>query len=268
MKILIINLDKEKDRMAFQRRQMKRLGLEYQRIRATRAQDVNPDELAARSLQWERPMRAGEVACLDSHRTAWQMVKDSKKPALILEDDAFLSSRVPAILDLLQNQVDAHHVTLEIRSRKKILAHTPLKLDASTNLTRLYQDRTGAAAYVLWPRGAQILLDNSTRAAGLADAIIAAAYQMSSWQIEPAAAMQLDQCEAYGIVLPLKTTSSIGTSSHDKPSPSGAFSAFKFKWRRVFSQLRMGLRQLSTITKANRRLVAVEIEDFQVHITD
>ena len=267
MKILIINLKSDTQRLNFQRRQMARLGLKFERLSATTAEQIPAAELANQAGQWERPMRETEVACLYSHRAAWKSVAHSNTPALILEDDALLSSKLPNILQALSLRQDLDHVTLEIRSRKKLLAKETLPLPPSGTLVRLYQDRTGAGAYVLWPRGAKILLQNSNRAAGLADAIIAAAYDMRSFQIEPAAAMQLDQCENYGVTSPLQTQTTIGTKSSQKPSAIGLSDEFKFKTRRIKSQLRMGLRQLTKITKARRRFVAVEIDDFQAHIS-
>ncbi len=266
MRTLIINLDGEKQRMAFQIDQMQRLGLDYKRLPAITVADIPAEEIAEKAAQWERPMRAAEVACLYSHCVAWKMVAKANKPMLILEDDALLSSQVPEILAKLDGYNSADHVTLEARSRKKILAHSPQKLTEKSNILRLFQDRTGAAAYILWPRGAEILLQKAAIAAGLADAIIAATYEMSSWQIEPAAAIQLDQCTAYGVGSPLETKSTIDSRTNQKPSPDGLFSSLKFKWRRIKAQLRMGLRQFSSQTKAGRRFVTVEIEDFQVHI--
>ena len=262
MKILIINLDFENQRMAFQKTQMRRLGLNYERISAIKPQNIDPAEMASKSAQWERPMRESEVACLYSHRTAWQMVSQANEPVLILEDDALLSSNVSGILQSLKKRTDLHHVTLEVRGRKKLLGEKPQILNENASLTRLFQDRTGAAAYVLWPYGAKILLEKSDNAASLADGIIAAAYELSSWQIEPAAAMQLDQCVSYGLRCPLSTASSITPDCGRHPTANNAISSLQFKWRRISSQIRMGWRQLSKITMAHRRVVAIEPRDF------
>lgn len=266
MKILVINLDEQSQRLAFQNTQMKQLGLTFDRLRATQISDLNIDDMNAQISQWERPMRPAEVACLASHRAAWQIVIEKNAPVLILEDDALLCDHTPQLLADLVKITNMDHVSLEARSRKKLLATKPLHVNEHTNLSRLYQDRTGAAAYVLWPRGAEILLENSSRAAGLADAIIAAAYKMSSWQVEPAAAIQLDQCQAYGLNPVIDTTTTIGTGSHEKPKPMNLAVAIIFKYRRIKSQLRMGLRHLLHITKANRRFVTVETAHFQAHI--
>ena len=267
MKILIINLERDKKRMEFQSAQMKRLGLDFERLPAITVNDISEPELALRASQWERPMRKTEVACLYSHRRAWKRVAHGNEPVLVLEDDALLSKKTPEILASLERQSIANHVTLEIRGRKKVLGEETLKLINGTVLSRLYQDRTGAGAYVIWPDAASILLKTSDRAARLADAIIAGAYEMSSWQVEPAAAMQLDQCDHYGVKSPLVTRSTIGVNSSDKPPASSLFLLLNFKRRRLVSQLRMGIRQLINITKAKRRFATIEIEDYQHHIS-
>ncbi len=120
-------------------------------------------------------MRESEVACLKSHQSAWQIVTKHKEPVLILEDDALLSNKTPKLLIALTQTQSIDHVTLEVRSRKKLLAKSAIALSPSMNLVRLYQDRTGAAAYVLWPKGAEILLERSRHAAGLAHAVPLAA---------------------------------------------------------------------------------------------
>ncbi|MCP4183079.1 MAG: glycosyltransferase family 25 protein [Hyphomicrobiales bacterium] len=253
--------------MKFQTAQMKFLGLDFEKLPAVTVNDISAPELALRASQWERPMRNTEVACLYSHRLAWQKVAQGNEPVLILEDDALLSSKTPEILTGLERQNIANHVTLEIRGRKKLLGQKAVKLINGTVLSRLFQDRTGAGAYVIWPDAASILLKTSDKAAGLADAIIAGAYEMSSWQVEPAAALQLDQCDHYGIKSPLVTRSTIGINSNDKPAAPNLFLLLNFKRRRLVSQLRMGLRQLFNITRARRRFATIEIQHYQHHIS-
>jgi len=266
MRILIINLEHEKERMEFQTNQMKQLGLDFERIPAVSVNDIPEPEISIRALEWERPMRKTEVACLYSHRAAWNMVSQGSEPVLVLEDDALLSSKTPQILTSLKLQKIANHVSLEIRGRKKILGRKFVNLTDKAIMSRLFQDRSGAAAYVIWPDAASILLRNSDYRAGLADAIIAAAYEMSSWQIEPAAAIQLDQCDHYGVKSPLSTASTISTNTNDKPSAANMLMSLNFKRRRLVSQMRMGLRHLFNLPRTRRRFAAIEIDDYQHHI--
>ena len=58
------------------------------------AEDISKDTYKKHYYDWQRPLRKAEVACYFSHRSAWDKVIKSKKPALILEDDAeFMGSK-------------------------------------------------------------------------------------------------------------------------------------------------------------------------------
>ncbi len=246
MRVLIINLSVATTRMKFQEMQMAALGLEWERIDA-----VTPETLPlpADDLQWqrwERPMKAVEIAVFASHCMAWRQVKTAEGPHLIIEDDALLAAETPVFLQKLNREAGIDHVTLEIRSRKKLVGRQHRNLP----MRRLYQDRTGAAAYVLWPSGAGKLLSRATIRPGLADAVICAAYELNSWQADPGLAIQLDQCAAYGVAQPIKTESS---TSKDAPQRASGL----YRARRIASQLRMGLRHLSRLFVAERHLIAL-----------
>ncbi|OLP44399.1 glycosyltransferase family 25 protein [Rhizobium oryziradicis] len=251
MQVLIINLDRSTDRLAFQHAQMAALGLSYTRIPAVNAQDLTINEADPYWNRWERPMRLSEKACFLSHRAVWTQISQSDQPALVLEDDAVLSITVPALLAQLAKRQDIDHLTLETRGRKKLMAqqHT-----SDSAVTRLYQDRSGAAAYILWPTGAKKLLSRTSRQAAIADAAICATYSLRSFQAEPALAVQLDFCAHYGVTPPLHTATSINES---RPKSSTAFLL-----RRVIAQIRQGLRQLTHIGIASHRHATLKPEDF------
>lgn len=263
MKIFVINLDAANDRLDFQTRQMAALGLDFERLPAIGVADLDPVEAARMAGQWERPMRQVEVACLMSHRLAWRWIADGGEPALVLEDDAILCDRIGEVLAALADVDHADHVTLEVCGRRKLLADRGARLTEHTTLTRLYQDRNGAGAYVLWPAGARRLLDRSNRAAGLADAIINSAYEMASYQVEPACALQLLLCETYGVTGYPSSPSTIDQGDADKPAPDSAFAAIRFKARRLAAQTRIAWRQLSHIGRAHRRFVRLERDWFR-----
>src|SRR5690606_24072262 len=128
------------------------------------------------------------------------------------------------------------HVTLEVRGRRKLLGRVERPLADGLRLVRLWQDRTGAAAYVLWPSGAAKLLARAEDRAALADAMICRAYDLSSWQVEPAGAIQLDRCARYGVPVPIGTRSTIDGDGRPAGMPAQ-------RLRRIASQLRMGWRQ-------------------------
>lgn len=258
MDVLIINLARSADRLAFQRRQMAVLGLPFERIEAVPAEAVGAARPEAYWQGWERPLRPAERACLLSHVAAWERVAANGRPALVLEDDAVLSRRVPSLLDALGAIDGLDHVTLEVRGRRKLLGRRRRRIGAGLGLVRLWQDRTGAAAYVLWPSGAAKLLARAAREAALADALICKAYELSSWQVEPACAIQIDRCTHYGVHPPIETGSTIDAAG---PRPRAAASAGQRR-RRIAAQLRMGLRQIAALGRATRREPTFDPLDF------
>ncbi|MEL6532797.1 MAG: hypothetical protein AAFQ06_07125, partial [Pseudomonadota bacterium] len=76
---------------------------------------------------------------------------------------------------------DMDHLSLETRGRLKTLG------PAKGGRARLWQDRSGAAAYLLWPDGARRLIRAATAAPGLAAQMIASARRSSSINARPTA---------------------------------------------------------------------------------
>ncbi|MBQ6657541.1 MAG: glycosyltransferase family 25 protein [Ottowia sp.] len=262
MRVFIINLPKSVERLQFQKEQMARLGLSCDFIPAVSTDDFSDEYYEQNAMGWERPLRKTELACYMSHKRAWESVLASPEPALILEDDALLSRHALQLLDDLKKRDDYDLVTLEVRGRKKILGKT-LALNENHALTELYQDRTGAAAYVLRPSGAKILLDKAKETPpGLADAFISSTYELKAFQVEPAAAIQLDQCGFYNIPSPIGTASVIDGEAKPLKRNLAFSDKLSFKMRRIASQVRMGIRQLNFLFSAKRRNVKVRNEDF------
>ena len=258
MDILVINLQSATERMTFMAAQLQRLGLAYERLDAISASDSAAQSRAPYWERWERPLKATEKACLLSHIAAWERIIATGRPTLVLEDDAMLSRRVPEVLAALENIQNAQHVTLEVRGRRKLVAKRASALVPGLVIRRLYQDRSGAAAYVLWPDGARYLLEDTRQTPGLADAVLCRAYGMTSYQVEPACALQLDRCASHGIATPFAPVSSIdaGAAVDRKPGP-------RFRARRIAAQLRMGLRALGQLGRADRREIDLKPDDFQ-----
>ncbi|GAB5447853.1 glycosyltransferase family 25 protein [Gymnodinialimonas sp.] len=247
MKALVINLASETTRMAFMADQLTALGIGFVRLEATTPKTLSPPASSPYWTLWERPMRITEMAAMASHRAAWGRVVDADAPMLILEDDAVLHADTPAFLQKIAALPEADHVTLETRGRAKLIARGA---HAAAPMHRLWQDRSGAAAYVLRPSGARKLLANVAQAPGLADGIICAAYDVMSWQAVPALAVQLDQCAAYGLTPPIQTESTIDQEARPNAPKSPAQTH-----RRIRAQVCMGIRQLIRRPGAQRLFV-------------
>jgi glycosyl transferase family 25 len=261
MKIFIINLPKSKERLEFQKEQMEKLELGFEIIEAVSANDLRPKSHIFEIHRWQRTLRDVEVACYASHRLAWDKVIHMNRPALIIEDDALLSSEVPRLLKELESYNHADIVNLEVRNRKKFVSTRGKKINNHSKIYKLYQDRTGAAGYILWPSGAEKLLQcEYNKGIALADAHITACHSLNAYQIEPAAIVQLDQCNLYKINIEsgnLEVLSKSNISSQYVPKGS-----VKFKLRRIMAQIKIGLRVLMVILKTRRRYIKVNSSDF------
>ena len=142
----MINLERSADRMAFQASQLKQLGIPYQRVAAIDSITLDADTYQTKAYDWERPLRDTEVACCLSHRKAWQIVLESTRPHLVLEDDALLCSKTGTLLQALESYQNYDCVNLETRGRRKTVSKKKTPLIEDFKISKLVQDKSGAAA--------------------------------------------------------------------------------------------------------------------------
>ena len=238
---LVISLSLATERREFQRRQLSALGLSFEILEVKPLCKARAQDVRAVMKPWQRPLRDPEIGAWLSHRQAWNRVQNQGHPWLILEDDALLSQDTAAILQALEPHMAAYDcVSLEARQRYKWIQAKSLVLDSSYSLHRLIQDRSGAAAYVLSPRGARTLLRQTEGQLGLADALIWTCRPLRMGQILPTPAVQLDVCQSYGLKPPIKTSSYITCSG--KAANSVAHRA-----RRGLAQLEIGVHVLKNL---------------------
>jgi len=262
---LLINLDKSKDRLDFQKAQLKKLQIPMYRMAAVQDNNFTDSEYESLANSWQRKLRHTELACFLSHKRAWQYVLETNKTWLILEDDALLSKQIPDILKVLaQEYSEKDYINLETRYRRKWLGKNLFDLIPGYQLRRLYQDRNGSAAYILFPSGAKKLLDRAEKfGPALADAFLSQSYELDAWQIYPAAAIQMDQCENYNLDLMLPSTSTIASINDTRPIANNLSQYWLFKMRRVLAQIRMGWRQISVFKKGKHSYVPILKSDFE-----
>ena len=261
MQLFVINLPDAVKRHKLQKDQLNKLGLEYKILDAISADDISQATYKKHYFDWQRPLRKSEVACYYSHRSAWDRVIRSGEPALILEDDAILSIFLPELLGSLNKIKSIDLINLENRSRKKFVSRSHIEIKCNSKLLRLYQDRSGAAGYILWPSGANKLIQLEKKSGiGLADAHITACHALKAYQVEPSPIIQLDQCEDYGISNTYSHIVSKSTVSTSDNYRGGAY----FILKRLLYQLRLALRQLFILTKSQRRYISIRNSDFNV----
>lgn len=249
MKALIINLKNSTDRMSFMDQQLKALSINYNRLEAVDASKLSNEIYSKYSDNWERPLRRSEIACFMSHKRAWELVIKENQPFLILEDDVILNRQTKDILDLLQNLESHKFINLETSYRAKFLSKNCLFIDNKFALHELYHNKTGAAAYIIWPSVAKFLLSEFyNKGAALADAAIYNNFfKLKQYQIKPALAIQAHDCKRFEIKEPFIHSSTISNESKPKSRKS-----FFNIWKRLNTQLTIFLVYLTKFTKGVR----------------
>lgn len=248
MNALVINLKSSIDRLEFQKNQLDTLNIDYTIIEAVEASKLDENFYQEKSMSWERPLRRSELACCLSHVLAWKTVIKENKPYLILEDDAILHKDTPSALSALSKKGNYDCVNFETRNRKKIINKTKIPLSEAYTLSKIIHNKSGAAAYLLWPSGAQILYNYYKKnGAALADAILANCDHFKHFQIEPALAIQIDCCADYNIVPPIETASNI--SQQPKPTSNNRL---MFAFRRLKAQVKILFKQLIAFFSSKR----------------
>lgn len=251
--IFIINLPTASARRSLQIAQMATLDLPFTFIEADQPATIPAHEMQHRQNGWARPLRPAEVACLLSHRKAWQTVADLTQPALILEDDAVLATDLKALLHALCDVKGADYITLETMLAAKTLCNTSQPLgDTPYRVTELIRDRGGAAAYLLWPDGARKLLTFTAKFSPLADAAMVLAPGVRRFQVEPAAALQ---AMCLGAVAP--QIEGTAASGGERPRFAGVLPVLRGKVRRLKVSALLGLRLLRHWRKVQDRVIDI-----------
>jgi GR25 family glycosyltransferase involved in LPS biosynthesis len=161
MRTYYINLHARTDRRAFMEAQFARLGIEAERIAATTPADIQPEDLArycdATEAAWLAP---AELAGSLSHRRAWRALLDRDLPcALIVEDDVYLSSYLPAFLEDIEPDCDGLDIIrIETRKRRINLSASMAERKEGVTLHRPFSFEWGAAGYIISRTGARKLL--------------------------------------------------------------------------------------------------------------
>ena len=257
MEAVVINLDRAQERMAFQCLQLDRLGLHFFRLSADCPSHL--DNFEKYQHCWQRPLSYSEVAVFFNHRKIWERIIKNNAPMLILEDDAYLADDTPELLKKIEDLKNIDYLNIEARGneQKKLLAKNALCCLEQTSLFRLYQGRSGAGGYVLWPEGAKKLLDRFAQGKiGIVDKFINSCYSLNAYQLEPAILIQLDMCERYNLAPPIDTHSYIDANNR---KTGDVFKNIQFKLRRLNGELEIAINVLLNIYGSEKR--ALKISD-------
>jgi len=167
MRIYLINLGRRPDRLAAMIRQTVPLGLSLERIEAVDARSEEPAKVnhwfTASGPLGEIPQ--GDKACLLSHRQAWEMfVAGGESHAVFLEDDVRLSASAAALLTSngwIPSDVAVVKLEHYGPAGQRVLLNRIRAVGEDFRLGRMLSRHTGAAAYVLSRRAAELLLSQT-----------------------------------------------------------------------------------------------------------
>lgn len=258
--IRYINLDRATERRAFMERQGEALGLTLERVRAVEAADIAPDELARLSASWERDLSGGEVGCFLSHRGEWERVVREGRPALILEDDAVLSRRLPEALRKVGTIGDIDLLNLEDVGRKRFLAKGDgVPIAGGVRRVRCLRDKSGSGGYVIWPPAAARLLRQTQGRAMPSDACIHGA-GLRAFVCEPPLVLQDEILVAYGTEGQLAGGSFVQPGAGEGRKPRAR--NLRQLTKRAATQARLLPVQLRRLTDVVYRRVECDPSDF------
>jgi glycosyl transferase family 25 len=149
MKIYLINLDRNPERLAHMREQLN--GVAFERISAVDGSKISPTTSGLSRF---------ELACLESHKLAWrQFLNGPEGCACFLEDDLHVWPSFAALTGSGSwIPPDAHSVKLDTYLQKVELGEKQVAV-GNRQIARLYSRHQSSAAYILTREGAVRYLD-------------------------------------------------------------------------------------------------------------
>lgn len=164
MDIYLINLARRPDRLAAMASQAETLGLRLTRQDARDARDMDMGTID----QWFQPggplgeIPRGDKCCSLSHRDAWRRLVDSgANYGAVLEDDVLLKDGARFVLsgaDWIPKGIDLVKLEHYGPAGQSVLLSDFAEIGHGFRIARMHSRHTGAAAYILSRRAAELLL--------------------------------------------------------------------------------------------------------------
>lgn len=164
-KIYLINLARSPDRLGYMERQLKRMGLAFERIDAIDGKDLTPDrirELAVpeRVKEWPNLLTPSAIGCSLSHVKAYRkFIEDGGNAAIFMEDDVELLEGLGAVAEAVVGR-------LPLKACALLYFHGDKKAFVRRNAIDLGDERQLYQALTPWgayTTGAYILSRQSAR---------------------------------------------------------------------------------------------------------
>ena len=149
--IVVINLDRDPQRLAYMRSQLDDLGLSFTRFPGIVGAAL-PDELRHYFGPSEESfLSAGEIGCYASHMAVYEAVENGSiaAPVLVLEDDVALPDDLPALLKELCRALPADWDFVRLSSPSKRAYVVERKLESSDRALVRYSISPGSNGALL-----------------------------------------------------------------------------------------------------------------------
>lgn len=172
MKVFVINLDRDRERLAAVDKQLRRLGVEYERIPAVYGKSLSTVEKNGKvnRFRWGcavgRSITDGELGCALSHAGCYHRIVDEGLDCVcILEDDVVIDDRMREVLGKLEPEVSpsvpavyllSNHSDPDAQDGEGVNGFTSPR-DTEFQIIRVKSDMF-AEAYVVSNAGARALL--------------------------------------------------------------------------------------------------------------
>lgn len=158
MRIVVINLDRDVERLAHMREQLDGLGLPFERFSALGGQAL-PAWLRGYFVGCAT-LSPGEIGCYASHLSICRRIVagDIASPVLVLEDDVGLPADLPAVLSALVRTLPARWDIVRLSYPTKRMTRPIAALGAHHELVRYSHVPTSTGAYLINASGARKFL--------------------------------------------------------------------------------------------------------------
>lgn len=157
MRVYLINLEKDKNRLIASTKQLDAYGISFERFPAVYGKALSKAELrrAVNGFRWwcavGRPCRIGEIGCALSHYGIYRQMVD--RPVCVLEDDVLLDGRFNAVLEHVEKFVDFDKSQVVLLSNHSKTCYYNDGFSIVPARSDMY-----AEGYVITPKAAQALL--------------------------------------------------------------------------------------------------------------
>jgi glycosyl transferase family 25 len=252
--IYVINLDHSANRLAYQRRQFERMGMQFERVQAIDGLALSREDFEKYAFLGDRPISHSEVACFLSHRLCWKKAAEGSG-AVIMEDDQVLADEIKPLLGALRPREGALIFNLETQPRPRYVSREAAETIGGVRFFELMMPTAGAGAYVVTREAAKILLDRADRRATIADYFIHSAPGIRRLQADPGMTLELRTLSGmFKKIRRPEAETVITRSTHGRNLAIRLYWTVKYPMTRV----RRGLNQLKlSVKKAWVPLVSV-----------